>query len=190
MPTIIQEGRQQLEFDSAWKVLRWDISAEFTGSFEQALHQLTGEGVKAADVAGARVERGQIRTLLVAEFKDFNHPGIPSRQQKTEAERGISDQLTRNVVRKVIDTLCGATFAHDVRDRRSPELDDWRPSLARSTTALLILVCVEVPKSQAAAAGPWTKRLQQRLRWLGPNAQVIVTNRFRAFQGDGISYRA
>ena len=182
--TVVQEDHQELRFDSAWTVIKWDEAPEFVGSFDRALHSLPGEGVKASDVVAVRAPRGKTRTLLIAEFKDFDRPAISA----TEAERAVSDELARRIVRKVIDTLCGVTFAHDARDARSPKLDSWRPSLARSTSSLLVLVCIEVPKSQAVAAGPWTKKLQQRLRWLGPNAQIVVTNSTRPFAADGIAY--
>lgn len=182
--TTIREQRQSLEFDSSWQVFKWDTSSEFVGSFEQTLHELPGEGAKAADVAGIRTLRGSPRTLVIAEFKDFNRPGPEA------IERAVSDDLARNIVRKVIDTLCAATFSHDSAGLRRKELTEWRPSLGRSTTNILILVCVEVPEVLSPAAGAWSKKLQQKLRWLGPNASVIVTNSSRPFVGDGIIYKA
>jgi hypothetical protein len=181
--TQVNERRQVLQFDSSWTVIKWDEAPEFVGSFEGALHNLPGEGVKAADVAGVRTLSNQPRTLLVAEFKDFNRPGPDA------AKRSVSDDLARNVVRKVIDTLCAVTFSHDSSQQRSSSaLDEWTPSLGRTTTTLLVLICVEVPPSLAVAAGAWSKKLQQKLRWLGPNARVLVTNEFRPFEGDGITY--
>jgi len=187
--TVISDGRQHLDFDASWSASKWDESPAFVGSFEQALHNLAGEGVKAADAVGVRIVRGRSTTLLIAEFKDFNRPGATRRQQEEESEGSISDKLARNIVRKVVDTLCGATFAHDAQDQRPEELASWRQSLGRPTTALLVLICVEVAASQAVAAGPWTKKLKGRLRWLGPDTQVLVTNGSRPFAGGGLRYR-
>ena len=185
--TTITEDRQRLHFDSSWVAFKWDEGHEFKGSMDGALHQL-GTGVKAADVVAARSIRYQPKTLLVAEFKDFDHPNIPVPQRLQAAQAAVSDELMRDIIRKVIDTLTGATFAHDAGQQRCNELSGWRPALARATTSLLILVCVELPPSQAVSALAWTKALQQRFRWLGPNAQVIVTSSARPFQGQGVRY--
>lgn len=96
----------------------------------------------------------------------------------------------QDIVRKVIDTLSGATFAHDAQRQRSVDLHGWRPALGRSTTTMLVLVCIEVPATQAVAALAWTKKLQQRLRWLGPAARVVVTTSARPFNGMGVAYSA
>lgn len=113
---------------------------------------------------------------------------MPRAQEEQAARAAVSDTLMGDVVRKVVDTLAGATFAHDSRGRRNADLDGWRPALGRSTTALLVLLCIEVPASQTVAALAWTKQLQRRLRWLGPRARVLVTTSQRPFNGVGISY--
>jgi hypothetical protein len=155
---------------------------------DRSLHQLA-DGVKAADAIAVRDVRYRPKLLLLAEFKDFDHPQIPPAQRAAAALSAVSDPLMRDVVRKVIDTLCGATFAHDSSQQRCVELTGWRPALGRPSTNLLILLCIEVPATQAVAALAWTKQLQRRLRWLGPNARVVVTNRARPFVGDGLTYR-
>lgn len=185
--TSIQEGRQHLHFDRSWMILKWDQSAEFIGSMDGAMHQLA-DGVKAVDVIGVREIRHRPRMLLIAEFKDFSHPDIPASKKAEVARSAISDQLMRNIVRKVIDSLSGATFAHDSDQRRCAELTSWRPALGRRTTTMLVLLCIEVPRSQSIAALAWTKQLQQRLRWLGPDTRVIVTSSARPFSGDGVRY--
>ena len=186
--TTIREGRQTLSFDTSWSVLKWDGSHEFVGSMDAALHQLGG-GVKAADVVGVRDIRRQAKLLLIAEFKDFEHPGIPTSRRAAAALAATSGDLMQNIVRKIVDTLSGATFAHDSSQQRCPELDSWRPALGRATTRMLVLVCVEMPESQGLAALPWTKELQRRLRWLGPNTRVIVSTSCRPFRGEGITYQ-
>lgn len=154
--TTVEERRQKLHFDSSWEVSKWDASREFVGSLENALHGLPGEGTKAADVVGIRAQRSKPRILIAAEFKDFDDPSMPPEAAAEAALAALSDPLARNIIRKVIDTLCGATFAHDTENGRMGHLDEWRAALALSTTRILILVCVEVPKARAAAIGPWT----------------------------------
>lgn len=188
--TTINEGRQALHFDSSWRVLKWDESDEFVGSMDRALHQLPRDGVKAADVVGMRDIRHQPKMLLIVEFKDFDSPNIPRAQRGAVALAAVSDNLMRDIVRKVIDSLSGATFAHDSVHKRCTELNPWRPALGCVKTTMLVLLCIEVPKSQLIAALSWTKELQGRLRWLGPRSRVIVTSSSRPFQGDGITYQA
>lgn len=65
----------------------------------------------------------------------------------------------------------------------------WRPTLGSTTARLLVLFCIEVPATKATEVEFWTKRLQQRLDWLGPNANVIVTSSATPFRGAGIRYR-
>ena len=186
--TSVSERRQRLDFDTSWQVVKWDESDEFDGSMDPALHQLPPDGVKAADVVGVRTQSRRPRTILIAEFKDFDHPSVPAHDHARVAEQATSDAVMRDLVRKVIDTLSGATFAHDASASRCAELDDWRPALARASTSLLVLLCIEVPATQALAVLPWTKELQRRLRWLGPKTQVIVTSSARPFRGDGGAY--
>jgi hypothetical protein len=186
--TSVIERRQRLDLDSTWDVVKWDEADEFDGSMDQALHNLPADGVKAADVVGVRSQPRQPRVVLVAELKDFAHPNVPLVHQQRVALQATSGELMRDVVRKVIDTLCGATFAHDASAVRCAELDAWRRALGRSSTSLLILLCIEVPATQALAVLPWTKELQRRLRWLGPKARVIVTSSARPFRGDGVVY--
>jgi len=187
MPRIT-EKRQILDFDSSWTAIKWDESGEFVGSMERALHQLN-DGVKAADVIAVRDVRYRPKTLLLAEFKDYDHPNVPQQQQQQTALAAVSSNLMQNIVRKIIDTLSGVTFAHSSNDQRCDELASWRPALGQKSTLLIVLLCIEVPPSQSIVALAWTKELQRRLRWLGPNARVIVTNQNRPFQGDGFTYR-
>lgn len=144
------------------------------------------EGVKAADVIGIR-GHPSTTTLLVAEFKDYINPAIPPHEMAQAAEKVASNQLLAELTRKVIDTLAGATFSHDGNDSRCVELNEWRPALARSTTKIFVLVCVEAP--DPLIANIWTKELQRRLRWLGPSATVLATSGTTRFEGAGISYR-
>lgn len=185
--TTISEGRQHLDFDNDWIVVKWDERAEFTTGLRGAL-QRKGGGVKGADVVGIGGPRGA-KVALVAELKDFANPQIPDERAADVAAKAVSDELIDDLVRKVIDTLCGITFSHDRSHQRGPELAPWRPALVSTTTQLLVLFCIEVPQSQAAVVGPWTKRLQRRLRWLGPQARVLVTSSARPFPWDGIAYR-
>jgi len=185
--TTLSEDRQHLDFDDDWIVVKWDERAEFTSGLRGSL-QRRGDGVKGADVVGVG-GRGSAKVALVAEFKDFDNPRIPAAQAADAARKATSTSLIDDLVRKVIDTLCGATFAHDASRRRGAELTPWRPAVATTTTQLLLLFCIEVPRTQAAAVGPWTKRLQQRLRWLGPNARVLVTSSTTPFTAAGVRYR-
>lgn len=185
--TTVTEGRQRLELDDSWRVLKWDAADEYVHGMQRALHQLGG-GLSAADVVATRRMPRQ-RTLMVVELKDFEHPRIPDHEREQNALDAVSDTLMRDIVRKVVDTLAGATFAHDGKQRRCPALDDWRPAIGLATTRILILLCIEVPASQAVAALAWTKQLQRRLRWLGPHARVVVTNSARPFAGIGVAYR-
>src|SRR5947209_917778 len=140
--TTIVEKRQTLTFDASWRVLKWDDADEYVTGIQRAL---VHGGVKATDVVGVRTVPRQSRTILVAEFKDFDNPHMPPADRRRAALAGVSDQLLHDIGRKVIDTLAGATFAHDDTNARHPDLDPWRPSLGRSTTTLLVLICVELP---------------------------------------------
>jgi hypothetical protein len=182
--TTISERRQHIDFDASWRVCKWDESSEFIGSMSSALNDLPGNGVKAADVIGIDDHPNRPRTILVAEFKDYDHPRAETNRQATSSES------IRDVVRKIIDTLAGVTFAHDTNDERRGELAGWRRALALSKTTVLVLVCVEAPSTQAAmVVNTWTTELQRRLRWLGPDAQILVTNSATPFRGQGIAYR-
>jgi hypothetical protein len=199
--TTISEDRQHLDFDPSWKVVKWDESGEFIGSMSDSLamsaEPLAGEtpqpanepgnGVKAADVVGVGGEAAGPKIIFVAEFKDYAHPGIPPHETAKAAEKAESQETIKEIVRKVIDTLAGATFSHDSADGRVIELAEWRPALARSTTKIFVLVCVESP--DPLIANIWTKELQRRLRWLGKGATVLATSSEKPFQGPGISYR-
>lgn len=184
----ITEGRQKLTLDASWHAVKWDEALEFKGSMESTFAQLSGRSVKAVDVVGVRRGRGIATVLLVAEFKDFDRPHLPAAQAIAVARQGTSDEVMRDIIAKVIDSLCGAAFAHDVAGARVSELDHWRTALDLKTTGVLVLVCVELPASQAMSVLPWTTALKRRLRWLGPSARVIVTGARRPFRGDGLAY--
>ncbi|MCP9488827.1 MAG: hypothetical protein MSC31_03010 [Solirubrobacteraceae bacterium MAG38_C4-C5] len=187
--TTISEQRQHLDFDAYWSVVKWDAAREYIGNLEAALHGLSDAvPTKASDVVGVSVNRGP-RTLLVAEFKDYEHTSIPASQRAQKALDATSDKLMAGLVRKVIDTLCGATFAHDGDGNRSSEAQGFAALAGEPTRDLLVLFCIEVPRTQAVAVLAWTTRLQKRLSWLGPRAHVIVTNSARPFSAGGITYR-
>ncbi len=184
----ITEGRQHLDFDATWGAFQWDLAEEFVGGMDKALHQLAGDGVKAADVVG--VKGGDLSgssILLIAEFKDFAHPTIPVRDRAGVMLQAESAHLRRDIVRKIIDTLTGATFAHDSENNKRPELTRWRAAAAETPVRLLILVCVEL--SKPAVITMLNDELQRRLRWLGPHAMVLVTSSATPFSALGISYR-
>lgn len=186
--TVITERRQQLNFDNNWRAVKWDESPEFKGSYERALHELPGQGVKAADVVGVRRRSPTPPIILVGEFKDFDYPTIPPAQRQRVALQAVSDDLLSILVRKVIDTLSGASFAHDQQAARGRELRDLQRALGHARPSILVLFCVETPRTQSLAMLPWTKKLQQRLDWLGPNARVIVTSAQRPFDHLGVRY--
>jgi hypothetical protein len=184
----ITEGRQTLTLDASWHAVKWDDAGEFEGSMEPTFNQLSGRSVKAADVVGVRQGRGMATVLLVAELKDFDRSHLPAARAAAVARQGTSDEVMRDIIAKVIDSLCGATFANDAEGARAPELDRWRTALGLKTTSVLVLVCVELPPTQAVSVGPWNTALKKRLRWLGPRAHVIVTDARRPFPVDGLAY--
>lgn len=186
--TTVTEGRQELTFDASWRALKWDESQEFKGSMEATFAGLSERSVKAADVVGVRRGRGITPVALIAEFKDFDHPKIPAAQRAAAAQRGVSDEVMRDVIAKVVDSLCGAAFAHDTAGRRAQQLDGWRTALGLKTTSVLVLVCAELPITQAVAGVAWTAALKKRLRWLGPDAHIVVTSSSRPFRGEGLAY--
>ncbi len=204
--TTVSERRQHLDFDPYWQVAKWDKSGEFIDGMSKAfdvsaaLRSRTSkpangprDGVKAADVVGVRDAPAEPKIVFVAEFKDFVHPSIPPEQRAQAAEKSHSGELIDEIVRKVIDTLAGATFSHDSADNRRDELTEWRPALARSTTKIFVLMCVE--ELDPVFAGVLTKELQRRLKWLGKSATVLATTGATSttgatpFSGAGISYR-
>lgn len=186
--TAVKEGRQQLAFDSAWRVVKWDEAQEFKGAMETAFHQLSGRSVKAVDVVAIRRTRGVTTVHLVAEFKDFDPPTASAGQRAAAARQALTSEMTRDIVAKVVDSLCGAAFSHDQANSRGAELQAWRSALSLKTAALLVLVCVELPPARKLAVVPWTTELKRRLRWLGPRAHVVVTSSINPYQGNGITY--
>ncbi len=182
--TLVREGRQYLEFEDEWAVVEWDKCDEYLQGIQSAT-----PGVKASDVVAVKVAQRRSGSLLIAEFKDFTNPAIPPGQAAEAAAAATSDRLIDALVRKVIDSLSGATFSHDARQARSERLERWRSTVGIEELTILVLVCVEVPRSQAVAVPIWTKKLQNRLRWLGPRAQVVVTSSDRPFSGSGLTYR-
>lgn len=188
--TAIREDRQELSLDRTWQAVKWDEAAEFKGSMEVTFHALPpGRSVKAADVVAVRRRRGASPLLLIAEFKDFNRPNLPPNIRTTLAEQALTSELMRNVLAKVIDSLAGAAFAHDKSGTRSPELQAWHAAIGVRTVSLLVLICVEVPPSQAPTVLAWTTELKRRLRWLGSKSHVLVTSSLTPMSGTGITYK-
>ncbi len=164
-------------------------SAEFKGSMESAFAQLPGgRSVKAADVIAVRRGREVSPLLLVAEFKDYHRPQLPAAKQQVIAQQAMSKDVQASVVGKVIDSLAGATFAQDAHGGREATLERWRSTVGLRRVQLLVLLCVELPPSQALATSPWNTVLKRRLRWLHPSARVVVTSRQRSFAGLGVTY--
>lgn len=186
--TTITEGRQQLSFDATWHVVKWDEADEFIGSMESSFASLQGRSVKAADAVGVRRVRGATPLLLVAELKDFDQKHLSPEQQAIVAAQGVSPEVMRDVIAKVIDSLCGAGFAHDTSGARLEALERWRGAVGLQTVAVVVLVCVELPVTQAVVAVTWTTELKRRLRWLGPRSHVFVTSGRAPFRGAGLAY--
>jgi hypothetical protein len=189
--TGIREDRQLLQFDSRWRVVRWDEADEFKGSMEPTFSNLTSamRSVKAGDVVAIReATLTDPPLLLVAEFKDFDHPNILPHQRAAAALHGTSHELMSDVLAKVIDTLTGATYAHDQQGVRCDELRSWRATAADNAANLLVLICVELPRTQIVAAQTWTTDLKRRLAWLGPNAHVVVTTSAAPYDANGVRY--
>ena len=191
MTSPLKERRQQLHFSDDWAVVKWDKCPEFKQGIATAFDQLSGDGVKGADGIGVSLAASDTGSeiALVVEFKDYDHPDIPPRQRAQKAREAVSDELLQILVRKVIDTLCGATFSCDRQGSRSDLLAHWHTAIGSQTSRLLVLFCIEVPRTQAAAILPWTKKLQQRLHWLGPRANVIITSSSVPFSHAGVRYR-
>lgn len=191
MTSLLRERRQELHFSDDWAVVKWDECAEFKEGIATAFDQLKGDGVKGADGVGVSLAAGRTgsQIALVVEFKDYAHPDIPEHQRAQRAREAVSDELLQTLVRKVIDTLCGATFASDRQGDRSDVLTRWHSAIGSQTSRLLVLFCIEVPRSQAVAILPWTTKLQQKLHWLGLRANVIITSSSVPFSQAGIRYR-
>ena len=187
--TTITEGRQRLDFDASWGAVQWDLCPEYKGSMETAFSNLPGtRSVKAADVVAVRRVRGLAPVLLVAEFKDYHRPQLPRDEQQEIARNAVSDVVQASVVGKVIDSLAGAAFARDAAGGRHQVFERWRSTVGLKSAQLLVLLCVEMPPSQALVTSPWNTALKHRLDWLHPNARVVVTGSQRPFAGLGISY--
>lgn len=180
--------RQRLTFDDTWQAVAWDERPEFKGSMEAAFNGLSGRSVKACDAVAVRRVVGQTPILLVAEFKDFDQTHLPADKRLEVARQGVSDEVMQAIISKLIDTLAGAAFSHDRHGRRGAELERWRSAVGLKNTRLLVLVCVELPRSQQLAATIWTTELKRRLRWLLPRASVIVTSSRAPFSGVGVEY--
>lgn len=183
--TTVSERRQHLDFDGSWQVIKWDEAREYTGQIEAAVPgPAEAQPVKATDVVAARAS-----LLVVAEFKDFDLPSIPQQEREQAARGAASDKLAPALVRKVIDSLAGATFSHDLDDARCAPLRSFAGVIADAKTPMLVLFCIEVTRTQAAAIVPLTTLLKKRLRWLGPNARVLVVSGSASFADVGVEYR-
>jgi hypothetical protein len=120
---------------------------------------------------------------MVAEFKDYSHP------QAVATGQSQSQVALRDVMRKVMDSIVGATFAHNATGARCVELRERR-AVSATQPAVLVLFCVETTPTQAAiVVNAWRTELQRRLNWLGPGAQIVVTCGASAFRKLGIIYR-
>jgi len=186
--TTIAAKRQRLTFDDTWQAVEWDLMPEYKGSMENAFHGLVGRSVKACDVVGVRRAAGHAPIILVAEFKDFDQTHLPADERLAVARQGVSDDVMQAIISKLIDTLAGATFSHDRDGRRCGELERWRSAVGLKNTRLLVLICVELARSEDPLATIWTTALKQRTRWLLPRASVIVTSSRAPFSGVGVEY--
>lgn len=185
------ERRQHLDLAEDWEGLKWDDCDEFIKPYAASFAQTApepGRSVKGADVVAVRRGRGRAPVLLVGEFKDFANPTIPQRERLEKAKQATSPQVMGDVIAKVIDTLCGASFAHDDRDGRSAELESWRRAVGAPAPRVVVLLAVELPSAAGPAALAWNTELKRRLRWLGPRATVVVTTASHPVSGYGMSY--
>jgi hypothetical protein len=186
--TEIIEGRQKLDFDTTWRVVKWDETGEYKGSMDFSFAGLPGRSVKAADAVGVRRVKGATPLLLIAELKDFDQKHLSPQKQARIAARGVTPEVMRDVIAKVIDSLCGAGFAHDASGMRAQPLERWRGAIGLQTVSVVILVCIELPLGQAVAAVTWTTEFKRRLRWLGPRSRIFVTSGRAPFDGAGLVY--
>lgn len=143
-------------------------------------------GVKAVDVLAARLVRGERTLLLAAEMKDFSDPAVPEQYRPDKARQALSDQVMGVVVRKVVDSLCGATYAHDSTGRRCRELRPWRTAL--STADLAVFYFVGLPNPASIESVTWTTELKKRLGWLVPFGTVFVITSNTTMPEIGLSY--
>lgn len=187
----VVDDRQRLTFDDdVWHAVKWDDEPEFLGHLQSTFANLTPakrtRGVKAADVTAVGSLNGR-PVILIGEFKDFDHPNASAAERAKVATDAATHQLLTDVLSKLLDTMAGRTFAFD-DDRASPQRASWRAALGDPDVELLLLLCVELPRTQVLTALAWQKALQRRLRWVGSNARVLVTTSHRPFADLGVAY--
>lgn len=181
MTTEVRERRLSLTFEDGWAVTKWDEGSEYRDGLQ------TTNGVKACDVVAVRPD-GPRPILVLAEFKDFDDPKISNSRRAAAARKATSATLIEELVHKTLDTLAGATFAHDQEHQRSGVLAAWDRVIRRGSPSILLLFCIEFPGSQEPMILPWSTKLKQRLRYLGPDVHVVVTSRDSVFDRLGIRY--
>lgn len=187
----IVDARQRLTFDEdVWHAVKWDDEPEFLGHMQSSFANLTpskgARSVKAADVTAVGSPGGR-PLLLIGEFKDFDHPNASAAERAKVATDAATHQLLTDVIGKVLDTMAGRTFSSH-NGGANAQRERWRSALGAPDVALLLLLCVELPATQALTAQVWQKALERRLRWVGPNAQALVTTSRRPFAELGVTY--
>lgn len=172
--SVFNEAPYRLEFDSSWRVLKWDGCAAFRGGIHGA------QGTKAADFVCVQHERDP----WFIEITDYRFIGTARLRKKIPSV----DDLATEVACKVRDTLAGVIWTHE-RDELDPA-GKLRPLVSvlvsRGVKITVVLFLEEdhpSPQRQSVVA----QRIKQRLRWLCPKVLVINQKQWQDAPQSGLS---
>ena len=169
----IDEGKLRFEFESQWRVARYDGDEKTAPAHAFYQNQVSRlPGTKAVDVVGILAAEGG----CFIEIKDFRGYRIQNKKRLSSGELAIE------VAQKVRDTVAGLGGA--VRNESTPSvLTETGSLLLNKTKALRIVLWLEDdtalnPKAWAEELNTLTTRIQTYLRWLTPRVLVVSTSTY------------
>lgn len=167
MSSRIHEGKLRFEFESQWRVARYDGDEDAVPAHAFYRNQVSRlPETKAVDFVGILVGEGYL-----IEVKDFRGYRIPNKKRLSSGDLAIE------VAQKVRDTIAGLVGA--VRNETNPSiLTDTGLLLFKKAETVRIVLWLEDdaavdPKAWAEELNTLTTRIQTYLRWLTPRVLVV-----------------
>jgi hypothetical protein len=167
MSSRIHEGKLRFEFESQWRVARYDGDEDAAPAHAFYQNQVSRlPGTKAVDFVGILVGEGYL-----IEVKDFRGYRIPNKKRLSSGDLAIE------VAQKVRDTIAGLVGA--VRNETNPSiLTDAGLLLFKKAETVRIVLWLEDDaavnaKAWAEELNTMTTRIQTYLRWLTPRVLVV-----------------
>jgi hypothetical protein len=168
MSARIDEGKLRFEFESQWRVARYDGDESVAPAHAFYQNQVSRlPGTKAVDFVGILVGEGG----YLIEVKDFRDYRIKNKKRLANGELAIE------VAQKVRDTVAGLVGA--VRNETNPSiLTEAGLLLFKKTEGVRIVLWLEDdaavnPKAWAEELNTLTTRIQSYLRWLTSRVLVV-----------------